>query len=294
MTSFVEFLKGDPARLDGRLTAIIRFTGGLPDDSPAHAMVRGGLLCVQGNYRDQRTMADFFRAELGLTMEKGIEEIIEQAQQAGGLEGALDPEAVRDRLKSMGRSEFLPIPAKIVGFESLDDALASDGDVVMLGEFDDIQFANMAVNAFPMLYQSRYREQERREMRLGIEQLLARIEDAPAQEPPTLETFEGDIEEHLLKDLLPGMFYAPGDSHEAHAAELRFRAFMAPCLVPGDVDAMVDLVPSIRRGDMAALHRLELLVRKAAALQREDFRTLERIRQELGESPTGPGPRGPA
>jgi len=288
MASFVEFLRGDPSHLDGRLTAIVRFSGDVPEGSQAHSMVRGGLLCVQGNYRDQRTMADFFRAELGLTMEKGIEEIIEQAQHTSGLEGALDPDAVRERLKSMGRSEFLPIPAKIVGFDSLDEALQSEGDAVLLGTFDDIQFANMAVNAFPMLYQSRYREQERREMRQGIELWLERIEEAPSQETsptgiPTLETFEGDIEEHLLKDLIPGMFYAPGETPEAHAAELRFRAFMAPCIVPGDVDAMIELVPAIRRGDMAALHRLELLVRKAAALQREDFRALERIRQELGE-----------
>jgi hypothetical protein len=283
MKSFVEFLKGDPSRLDGRLLAIARFTGEIPDDSPASHLVRGGILCVQGNYRDQRTMADFFRVELGLTMEKGIEELIEQAQNAGGLEGALDPEAVRERLKSMGRSEFLPIPAKIVGFDSLEQAMESEGDIVLLGEYEDLQFANMAVNAFPMLYQSRYREQERLEMRTNIEQLLSRIEGAPAPTAPTLETFEGDIEGHLLKDLLPGMLYAHDGSPEAHAAELRFRAFMAPCLVPGDVEAMVDLVPAIRGGDTTALHRLELLVRKAAALHREDFRTLENIRRELGE-----------
>lgn len=247
-------------------------------------MVHGSLLCVQGNYREQRTMADFFRVELGLTMEKGIEEIIDQARQNGGLESALDPEAVRERLRTLGRSEFLPIPAKVVGFDSVEEALQAEGDVVLLGSFEDLQFAHMAVNAFPMLYQSRYREQERGEMRMEIEQWLERIEEgAVVQEPPTLETFEGDIEEHLLKDLLPGMFYAPGDTPEAHAAELRFRAFMAPCLIPGDVETMVSLVPAVRRGDMAALQRLELLVRKAAALQREDFQGLDQIKVALGE-----------
>lgn len=285
MSSFVEFLRGDPQRLDGRLTAICRIAGALPEDSPAAGMVHSGLLCVQGNYRDQRTMADFFRVELGLTMEKGIEEILDQARQNGGLESALDPEAVRERLRSMGRSEFLPIPAKVVAFPSVEDAALSEGDVVFLGSFEDLQFAHMAVNAFPMLYQARYREQERSEMRVEIEQWIERLQE-PAAAPqvvPNLETFEGDIEEHLLKDLLPGMFYAPGDTPEAHAAELRFRAFMAPCLVPQDVEAMIDLVPAVRRGDMSALQRLELLVRKAAALQREDFRALEAIKQALGE-----------
>lgn len=122
-------------------------------------------------------------------------------------------------------------------------------------------------------------------MRVEIEQWIERLQE-PASPPvaaPNLETFEGDIEEHLLKDLLPGMFYAPGDTPEAHAAELRFRAFMAPCLVPQDVEAMVELVPAVRRGDMSALQRLELLVRKAAALQREDFRALDAIKAALGE-----------
>jgi len=288
MAPFLEFLRGDPSRLDGRLTAIARLVGPLPEDHPTAAMVHGNMLCVQGNFRDQRTMADFFRVELGLTMEKGIDEIIEQTRQAGGLESALDPEAVRERLRSLGQSEFLPIPAKVVGFDRLEDALQEEGDVVLLGTFEDVQFAHMAINGFPMLYQARYREQEHRQMREEISQWLGRIEESssetPAQpEPPTLETFEGDIEEHLLKDLLPGMFYAEGGSFEAHAAELRFRAFMAPCLVPHDVETMVSLVPAVRRGDSASLHRLELLVRKAAALQREDFRTLERIKLELGE-----------
>lgn len=285
MSSFVEFLRGNPERLDGRLTAICRIAGALPEDSPAAGMVHSGLLCVQGNYRDQRTMADFFRVELGLTMEKGIEEILDQARQNGGLESALDPEAVRERLQSMGRSEFLPIPAKVVAFPSVEDAALSEGDVVFLGTYEDLQFAHMAVNAFPMLYQARYREQERTDMRVEIEQWIERLQE-PASPPvaaPNLETFEGDIEEHLLKDLLPGMFYAPGDTPEAHAAELRFRAFMAPCLVPQDVEAMVELVPAVRRGDMSALQRLELLVRKAAALQREDFRALDAIKAALGE-----------
>lgn len=285
MSNFVEFLRGDPQRLDGRLTAICRIAGAVAEDSPAAGMVHSGLLCVQGNYRDQRTMADFFRVELGLTMEKGIEEILDQARQNGGLESAMDPEAVRERLRSMGRSEFLPIPAKVVAFPSVEDAALSEGDVVFLGSFEDLQFAHMAVNAFPMLYQARYREQERSEMRVEIEQWIERLQEpaSAAPEVPNLETFEGDIEEHLLKDLLPGMFYAPGDTPEAHAAELRFRAFMAPCLVPQDVEAMIDLVPAVRRGDMSALQRLELLVRKAAALQREDFRALEAIKLALGE-----------
>lgn len=284
------FLKGDPTRLDGHLVAIAKLDPPLSDDHAAAAMMRNGLLIVQGNYRDQKTMADFFRTEFGLSMERGIEEMIDQARENGGLEGALDPDQVRERLRSMGDSEFLPIPAKVIHLDSLEAAKELPGDVVYLGEFAEFQFAQMAVNAFPILYQARYREQERAAMRVEIEKMLDRlIQPEPAGTEPDLITFEGDAEAHLLKDVLPGMFYAAEDSTEAVAAEKRFRSFMAPHMYPQDVELMVSLVPSVRHGQAHALRHLELLVRKAVALQRENWKQLETLRKELAEfeSPSG-------
>lgn len=281
------FLRGDPLLLDGRLTAIAHLTTPLPNDHAGAAMVHGSLLSVQGNYRDQRTMADFFRSEFGLSVDKGIEEIIEQARQNGGLEGALDPDQVRERLRNMGDSEFLPIPAKVVRIPGLDAAAGMEGDVVFLGDFADFQFAHMAVNSFPILYQARYREQERQAMREQIEGMLEKLalspEDGARPAEPNLETFQGDIEDHLLREILPGMFYAPDASPEAVDAERRFRAFMAPYLFPADVDRMVGLVPQIRQGENPALRQLELLVRKAVAIQKEDWKALETLRNDLGE-----------
>ena len=278
------FLHGDPTRLDGRLTVIARLSAPLPENHPGAAMIHGSLLSVQGNYRDQHSMADFFRTEFGLSMERGIEEIIEQARENGGLEGALDPEQVRERLKNMGGSEFLPIPAKVVHLPSLEEAAKAEGDVVFLGDFEEFQFAHMAVNAFPILYQARYREQERQVLRDQVEHMLEKLSLlAPENAEPTLETVQGDIEAHLQKEILPGMFYAPESSAEAHDAERRFRTFMAPHLYPSDVDRMVALVSGIRQGQQSARRQMELLVRKAAALQREDWKALESIRKDLGE-----------
>ena len=281
------FLGGNPLCLDGRLTAIAHLTSPLADDHPGAAMVHESFLSVQGNYRDQRTMADFFRSEFGLSVEKGIDEIIEQARQNGGLEGALDPEQVRERLRNMGDSEFLPIPAKVIRVSSMEEAARLEGDVVFLGDFAEFQFAHMAVNSFPILYQARYREQERQLMREQIEGMLEKLDLSPAKGEiglePNLETFQGDLENHLLREVLPGMFYAPESSPEAEDAERRFRDFMAPYLFPADVDKMVGLVPHIRHGENPALHRLELLVRKAVAIQREDWKALEALRNELGE-----------
>jgi hypothetical protein len=285
-TDFFQFLRGSAQRLNGHLLVVAQLETPLAEDHPASGMVVGNLVGVEGNYRELHTMADFFRKELGLTMESGIEEVIEQSQNHGGLEAALDPEQVRERLRSMGNSEFMPIPAKVVPVESLEQAKEFDGDVIFLGVFAEFQFAHMAINAIPLLYQARYREQERQEMRSQIDDMLSVLSSpSPLALPdiPTVATFSGDLEQHLLRELLPGMFYAPDQSWEYHAAEKRFRAFMAPYLYPNDVEQMMELVPRVRAGEPQALHRLELLVRKSVALQREDFRSLDAVRRELDQ-----------
>ncbi len=279
-----QFLHGDPAKLDGRLVAIAKLNPPLPESHAASSMTHNDLLSVQGNYRDQKTMADFFRTEFGLSMERGIEEMIEQARENGGLEGALDPEQVRKKLRSMGDSEFLPIPAKVIRLDSLDSALEIPGDVVYLGEFSEFQFAHMAVNAFPILYQARYREQERTVLQLEIEQMLERLAlPDPVTDKPNLLTFVGDVENHLLREILPDMFYASDTSPEAVEAEARFRQFMAPHMYPEDVEIMLSLIPSVRHGQAQALRHLELLVRKAVALQRENWKQLDVLRKDLAE-----------
>src|SRR5690606_28920335 len=107
-----ELKKGDPARLSGKLVAYVRYERpeGSPrapgeEASPLEALVRNGLLAVTANYVEQRDIRDFFRKEFGISLEKGIEEVIEQARETGGLEGALDPEAVKERLDSMKNAD---------------------------------------------------------------------------------------------------------------------------------------------------------------------------------------------
>ena len=159
--------------------------------------------------------------------------------------------------------------------------------MVFLGDFEEFQFAHMAVNSFPILYQAKYREQERLAMREQIEGMLEKLVLSPDESPlpsePNLETFQGDLENHLLREIFPGMFYARESSPEAEEAERRFRIFMAPYLFPADVERMLGLVPQIRHGENPALHQLELLVRKAVAIQREDWKALETLRNDLGE-----------
>jgi hypothetical protein len=263
-------------------------------------MVRNGILAVQGNYIGQRNIRDFFREEFGISLEKGIQEVIEQARDTGGLEGALDPEAVKERLESMKNADFIPIPAKVAFFESETDILASAADVYYLGTFEVLSHAHLCVNSFPILYQACFREQEHREVAEEINALLGNIEGefegineggtGQKGEPEpgktgsfsaTLKTYTGDAKDFLLRDLIPGMIYNLGDKTEYQRAVDKFRAFMGDFAYPEDMQAILTLIESTPKHDSAILRKLELLVAKIEALQREDFEALERIRRDL-------------
>jgi hypothetical protein len=289
----IEQKKGDARRMAGKLIAYVRWAGKdlgqrqADDTSPIVGMVRNGILAVQGNYVGQRTIRDFFRDEFGISLEKGIQEVIDQARDTGGLEGALDPEAVKERLESMKNADFIPIPAKVAFFESEADILATTGDVYYLGSFEVLSHAHLCVNSFPILYQACYREQEHREVADEINALLGNIEtggtetDSTQARPTTLQTYTGDAKDFLLRDLIPGMIYSLGDKGEYQRAVDKFKSFMGDFAYPEDMQAILTLIESTPKHDGATLKKLELLVAKIEALQREDFETLERIRRDL-------------
>ena len=170
----------------------------------------------------------------------------------------------------------MPIPAKIVSIDSHDGALTFEGDVADLGHFDDLAFAHMAVNAFPILYQAVYRQQELLELQTRIASLLDQ-----SQAPRHIETFVEDVEDHLLHTLLPDILYAEEGSPQAAAAMSTFESFLKPHLNEADLEAMLSLIPVVRHGDAASRRKLDLLLRRVAALHREDFRTLDHIRHDL-------------
>jgi hypothetical protein len=302
----IEQRKGDPQKLKGKLLAYVRIVGeeggegpesfgagdigGTEPASPLNAMVRNGILAVQANYVDQRNIRDFFRVEFGISLEKGIQEVIDQAKETGGLEGALDPEAVKERLESMKNADFIPIPAKIAFFNSEAEMLATDADVFFLGHFTVISHAHLCVNSFPIIYQAYFREQEHRAMEREIAALLGTIEDpkpkgAPAApEPaaaPKIQNFKGDVKAFLLKDLIPKMIYSLSDPAEYAKALLQFKDFMGDFGYPEDMQEIISLIESTPAHDAKALRKLELLVAKVEALQQEDYVKLEAIRKEI-------------
>lgn len=307
----IEQRKGNGERLKGKLIAYVRIDAASPavDDgsasfdsgemsdagpvNPLSSMVRSGILAVQANYVDQRNIRDFFRAEFGISLEKGIQEVIEQAKETGGLEGALDPEAVKERLESMKNADFIPIPAKVAFFNSEEEMLANDVDVYYLGRFTVITHAHLCVNSFPIIYQAYFREQEQKAMEQEIAALLGIIEDpksglaASAKESlePTILNFQGDLKSFLLKDLIPKMIYNLSVPAEYEKAKSRFRTFMGDFGYPEDLEEIVTLIESTPTHDAVALKKLELLVAKVEALQKEDYVKLEDIRNRLSKLP---------
>ncbi len=254
--------------------------------SPLEGLVRNGILAVQANYVDQRNIRDFFKKEFGISLEKGIQEVIEQARETGGLEGALDPEAVKERLESMKNADFIPIPAKVAYFSSEEEMMGQDADIYYLGSFTVLSHAHLCVNAFPILYQAYYREQEHREVEQEISMLLQTVEVQPksiVSEARSTDTREG-WKQHLLKNLIPRMIYTRGDAegqaeHEKSVSE--FRAFMEEFGFPEDTEAIVNLIENSTAFDPVALRKLELLVAKVEALQTENYERIDSIKKEL-------------
>jgi len=282
----LEVKKGDGRRLRGKLIAYVRVDGRAgPKDaeeanSPLEGLVRNGILAVQANYVDQRNIRDFFKKEFGISLEKGIQEVIEQARETGGLEGALDPEAVKERLESMKNADFIPIPAKVAFFSTEEEMLEQDADIYCLGSFTVLSHAHLCVNSFPILYQAYYREQEHREVEKEISELLGAIE-TPAKLTPKTAAAQADWKDHLLKELIPRMIYTRGEPPEHGKAVAEFQGFMEEFGFPKDAEAILAVIESSPAFDPPALRKLELLVAKVEALQKEDYVRLESIRKEL-------------
>jgi hypothetical protein len=279
--------KGDPARPDGRLTVYARVdlepSELMEAKHPVASMIHNGLLVAQGNFREQYSLRDFLQSEMGVSLEEGLEQLLSRLD---GIESALDPDKLKDKLKDMeGMVDYIPTPAEIVPFHSEQEILAQEGDVFYTGAFRSIGNAVLSVNAFPILYQARYREQMMDNVRAEIDKLVGQIENS---EPPSdrYDAPDVDVEQRLMKEYIPNMLYCRKEKEAFEAAEKQFRAFMDGYRYREDVDAMVSLIGT---QDLTKdhFHRLELYARKIAAVRREDFEEADHIQQELRGSDQG-------
>ncbi|MDR0330513.1 MAG: hypothetical protein LBH93_02235 [Chitinispirillales bacterium] len=283
----VERKKGDPERLDGHVTVYAKIdidpAEFITMKHPVASMVHGGLLVVQGNYREQSSLRDFLKSEIGISFDgeefgEGLKEMIEGMD---GLEAALDPQKLRERLENMGElEEFIPTPAKVVSFHSEREILEQPGDVYFAGYFKRVGNAVLGVNAVPIIYQALFREQQMESLQSEIESLIAQIEwDEP--DKATVATPGVNPEELLLKEYIPSMLYQRVDPAGFASAQKQFRAFMKGYRFDDDVDAILSLISKDREPGAAEYKLLELYAKKIALVQGEEFAEVEAVRKEI-------------
>jgi hypothetical protein len=280
----IEQKKGSPQRLDGRLTvyAILDID---PSDllsmkHPIASMVHNGLLVAQGNFREQSNLRDFLKSEMGVSLEEGLEEFLDKL---GGLESALDPEKLKERIENIDEMEdFIPTPAKIVPFSSEQDVLSQEGDVYYAGTFRNVGNAILSVNAWPILYQARFREQEIAKVRNEIERLISQIEKKQVPREPFL-TLDTTIEQKLLKEFIPNMLYCRKEKKVFDAAEEQFRLFMKGYRFKEDGDAIVSIIAGPSELTSKHFKLLELYAKKISKVWEENYLEAEKIQKDISE-----------
>ena len=276
----MEQKKGDPDHLDGRLTvyaAIDIDPAELASTKhPVASLVQNGFLVAQGNFRDQNSLKDFLKSEMGLSLEEGIEQLLDKVD---GIEAALDPAKLREKLENMDEIEdFIPTPAKIVSFPSESDILEQEGDVFYGGIFKKIGNAILCVNAFPILYQARFKEQVMDSVRSEIEQLISQIESPDVLSPSPAGS---EIEQKIVRDYIPSLLYHRNDHKEFDGAEQNLRRFLEGYDLKKDIDAVVNILRLPQELTKRHFRLLELYAHKIAEITRENFSEAEKTRTSI-------------
>jgi hypothetical protein len=276
--------KGDPRNLDGRVT-VYAFVDVDPEEllNAKHSfasMIHNSLLVAQGNFKDQYNFRDFLKSELGITLEDGFEDSLAQLlERMEGLESTLDPQKLKERLENMDDiEEFIPTPAKIVPFHSEEEILDQEGDVFFIGRFKYIGNAVLGVQALPMFYQAKFREQEAGRIRGEIESIITQIErtDAPPAESP-----EETIEEALLKRFIPDLLYYRREPHTFAEKVGELRSFLSRYRFQEDVEAIISLLSAAGELTDKDNTLLALYARKIACVEKEDFQTADSVTHEI-------------
>jgi hypothetical protein len=280
----IEQKKGDPDRLDGRLTVYANIDIDPSDlmsmKHPIASMVHNGLLVAQGNYKEQNNLKDFLKSEMGISLEEGLEEFLDKL---GGLESALDPEKLKEKMENIDDLEdFIPTPAKIVSFPSVEDILSQEGDVYYAGFFKNVGNAILSVNSLPILYQSQFREQEIQKVRNEIELLITQIEkNEPSRKPFYSSNLQA--EEKIMKEFIPNMLYCRKEKKVFDAAEKQFREFLHGYRSKEDVDSIVSIIADEHELTSRHFKLLELFAKKIARVMEEHFVEAEKLQKEIAE-----------
>lgn len=297
----IEQKKGDPEKLCGRMIAYAKISSSaFKSDQgalrgPFQSMVRNGLLAVSGEFKQNSTLKSFMKREMGSSVDKGLNDLIEHIRERGGeLPECVDLESFRDRLEELSSMEIIPVPAKIMFFESEEELLSEEADIYYIGEFSGMSQAHLCITSLPILYQAKFREQQNVEEQVYINELLSQIEkDGLITSKPesgeflpgngNLLTLIGDLQELLERQVIPHLLYRAENEDEFCKSAERFKRFMSPYRNPQDVEAIIDSIRKLRTNENAPEERsrLELLCKKVSAVYHEKYELLPEIKQKL-------------
>lgn len=281
--------RGNPERLSGHLLVYARIAEGVDlGESQWGDLVRGGLVAVSGNYKDQHSLLDFLRKELQEQMGEDYEEGLRQMKEKGGEQWERLQDLLRDAEKP-GNMEIIPVPAKVVFFDSEEELLQASGDIFYMGEFKQIANAHLSVSAFPILYQAAYREQDDLRLQDEIESLLSETGmSAPAEESclPLIQSinysnYHGDLKDLLYRRLIPELIHCADREDEFKKGLESFRVFMKGYPFVEDLESISKHIHDLAQGQSGHHRHIELLCQKIAALRAERFEELREIQQEL-------------
>lgn len=293
--------KGDPDKLCGRMVAYAKISESATKNGPGSmsgpfpAMIRNGILAVRGEFEKNGDIKSFMKHEMGTSVDKGLSDLIEHIKESGGeLPEGVDVDSFRNRLEELSGMEIIPVPAKIMFYETEDDIMRENADIFFIGEFSGMSQAHLCITSLPIFYQAKYREQRNAEEQSYINELLSQIEadglitskSENGEFLPgkgNLLTFVGDLQELLERRVVPYLLYQAHDETVFRESLERFENFMAPYKSSDDVKGIQRAICRLRENenDSRERSRLELLCRKVSAIYHEKFEQVPEIVRKL-------------
>lgn len=282
MNMFFEQKQGDPNRLYGKMTAyaIVENAESMPPEFRGEGNDGGNIFAVQADCRQEHPTQDFLKSDLGASLKKGLDQVIQHLRDSGLWQDTLTPDNGEEGAAMVrGMAELIPIMARVLTFDSEEEIMREEGDIYFLGTFADWPGASMYGQAFSLLYQTRYREQERNTAKQSIDDLLSQIEKQASENE--IFTNTSDLEKKMLGNYIPAILYSLPNPAEHQKAIARFRRFMHGYRFPEDVDRIIEAVQNVKSPDAKTTKKLELLIKKIVAMSKEDFSALAVIQREL-------------
>jgi hypothetical protein len=133
-----------------------------------------GVMTVTGDYRNQRSLKEFIEQEFGPEGSKAFKDAMTSFREDHRFDDDLDLDALENKLQT--KMEIVPVPARMILLDTVEDVLKREGDIYFLGTFTSINNAQMMLGVFPILYQTAFKEQEVRLFRSEIDDFLSQIE----------------------------------------------------------------------------------------------------------------------